>query len=330
MVEYFLMQGNVGLDSLDDHLRQGIAHARDGGVARVAVGDHLADHGVVERRDVVARVDVAVDANTGTARRVPQPDRAWRGREGLRVLGVDAAFHRVPANLDVVLHERQRLAGRNQQLRLDDVDPGHQLGHRMFDLHSRVHLDEVELAVLIEELERAGVTVADLTARPGTTLAHGLALLGGQPRRRRLFDHLLMPALHRAVALAQVHHVAIVVGEHLELDMPRPLQKLLHVDLRIAERRERLGLGDADGVQQRCIGVHHAHAAAAAAARGLDDQRIPDVLRDAEILVRVAADGPVRARYAGHAGSLHHLDGRHLVTHQAYGFSARSDEYEAA
>jgi hypothetical protein len=52
VVHQLLMQRDVGLDALDDHLRQRDAHAADGLVARVAVGDHLADHRVVVRRHV--------------------------------------------------------------------------------------------------------------------------------------------------------------------------------------------------------------------------------------------------------------------------------------
>ena len=170
----------------------------------------------------------------------------------------------------------------------------------MLDLDAGVHLDEVELAVLVQELERAGVAVADLAAGTGAALAHGLALLGGESRGRRFLEHLLVAALHRAVALAEMHHVAVIVGEHLEFDVARLLEEFLHVDLRIAERGERLGLGHADGVQERGVGVHHAHAAAAAAAGRLDDHRIADVLGDAEVLVGVGsrADRRSRARTA--------------------------------
>src|SRR6266568_850554 len=91
MIEYFLVQGNIGLDAFDHHLRQSVAHARDGRIPRVAVGDDLADHGVVERRYVVTGVDVAVDPNTRTAGRMPQTDGTRRRHEGLGVLGVDAA-----------------------------------------------------------------------------------------------------------------------------------------------------------------------------------------------------------------------------------------------
>src|SRR5579863_2388367 len=139
VIEYLLVQGNIGFDSFDHHLSQGVAHACDGGVARVAVGDDLADHGVVERRYVVAGVDVAVDPDPRPAGRVPQAYGSRRGNEGLGVLGVDPAFHRMAANLDVALAEPQWLAGRDEQLGLDDVDAGHEFGHRVFDLYPGVH-----------------------------------------------------------------------------------------------------------------------------------------------------------------------------------------------
>ncbi len=48
----------------------------------------------------------------------------------------------------------------------------------------------------------------------------------------------------RAFALAQVNHFAVLVAQHLNFDMPRMLQKLLHVHvgsakslLRFASRR---------------------------------------------------------------------------------------------
>ena len=76
--------------------------------------------------------------------------------------------------------------------------------------------------------------------------------------------------------------------------------------------------------------MHHAHAAAAAAARGLDDHRIADVLGDAEVLVGVLAQGPVRAGNAGNARGLHVLDGGYLVSHHADGFRPGTDKNEAA
>ena len=72
--------------------------------------------------------------------------------------------------------DRQPLAERNPQLPLHEIDPRHHLRDRMLDLQPRVHLEEIELAVLVEqELDGAGVRVAD---RPG----HERGALGHAPR----------------------------------------------------------------------------------------------------------------------------------------------------
>ena len=152
------------------------------------------------------------------------------------MLGVDAAFDRVAAKLDVALLERQLLARGDADLRLHDVDAGDHLGHRMLDLHPRVHLDEVELVLLEQELERAGAAIADLAAGLGAALADARLRSRIDQRCRRFFDDLLMAPLHRAVAVAQVHRVLVLVGQHLDLDVARILQKFLQVDGGIAER----------------------------------------------------------------------------------------------
>ena len=89
-------------------------------------------------------------------------DAAGRRHEGLGILRVDAALDGVAAQFDRAGQDLgQRLALRDADLALDDVDAGDELGHRMLHLHARVHFDEVELAGLVhQELDRAGVGVA--------------------------------------------------------------------------------------------------------------------------------------------------------------------------
>ena len=91
----------------------------------------------------------------------------------------------------------------------------------MFHLYARVHLHEVELAVLgHEELDGARVFVVDRPRRaqgrlsqPGTKFVIDI---GG----RRLFDELLPAPLDRTVPLAEVDDVAVPVAQDLHLDMP--------------------------------------------------------------------------------------------------------------
>ena len=61
------------------------------------------------------------------------------------VLGVDTGLDRVTGQHDLVLDDPQRLAGRDAQLLLDQVQAGDQLGDRVLDLEPGVHLQEEEL-----------------------------------------------------------------------------------------------------------------------------------------------------------------------------------------
>ena len=51
-----------------------------------------------------------------------------------------------------------------------------------------------------------------------------------------------MPPLHAAVALPEVHDVAVMVGQHLHFDVPRLLDVFFEIDVAVAERGLGLGL----------------------------------------------------------------------------------------
>ena len=78
----------------------------------------------------------------------------------------------------------------------------------MLHLHARVHLDEVELVLLEQELEGARAAVADLAAGFGAALADARLEPRIDERGGRLLDDLLVAALHGAVAIAQIDGVA--------------------------------------------------------------------------------------------------------------------------
>ena len=151
---------------------------------------------------------------------------------------------------DVLLGEAQRRAGGDPDLLAHDVDVGDHLGHRMLDLQARVHLDEIELAVLEQELDGADAAVAELAAwrrpRPRRSCARWAALRAG---RGGLLQHLLVAALQRAVALAQMHDIAVAVGQHLDLDMARMGEVFLDIDGVIAEMGLGLGAREAEGLR---------------------------------------------------------------------------------
>src|SRR5690606_32955627 len=323
------VQWDVGLDAVDDEFVQCIAHAHHGLFTGRTVSDQLADPRVIVRRNRVAAVQVRIDANAVAAWRMEVVYLTGTRQELLRVFGVNPAFQRVAADDHVFLLDRQLVAGGDAEHLLDDIHTGDHFGDRMLDLHARVHFDEVEATVFIEELEGAGAAVADLDAGIDTALEHFGARLLVNVGGRGFFQHLLVTALQRAVAVVEVDGVALAVREHLDFHVTRVAEEFFQVDHRVAERRAGFGAGQLGRFDQVFFLVHHAHAATTAAASGLDDHRVAYFTSDAQRFLFVFRQRAVRTGNHRHAGFDHGVLGGNLVTHQANGFRFRADEGEA-
>src|SRR5690606_40994589 len=85
-----------------------------------------------------------------------------------------------------------------------------------------------------------------------------------------LLDHRLVAALRRALALVEVHHLAVAIAEDLDLDVVRLLEELLDVDRLVAEGVEGFGLRSAPGGVELLPTLDLAHALATATAGGLE------------------------------------------------------------
>src|SRR5207244_7037110 len=83
---------------------------------------------------------------------------------------------------------------------------------------------------------------------------------------------------------AQVGADPVIVTEDLRLDVPRPLDVLLAVDLRAADRRPRLRLAGVEGLGDVLAPPHDAHTTPAPAGRGLENNRVADPVRDIDRL----------------------------------------------
>ena len=166
---------------------------------------------------------------------------------------------------------------------------------------------------------------APCTAAACRALAH----LGLQGHARRFLDQLLVPALNRALALAHVDDGAVRVAEQLDLDVARRRQVLLEVDRRVAEGTLGFGARDQDRVGEVLRVARDAHAAPPAARGRLDDDRVADLLGDAERLLLVA-HRTVGARDHRHARRLHRVLGDGLVAHLLDGARRRPDPADAA
>ena len=99
-----------------------------------------------------------------------------------------------------------------------------------------IHLQEKEALVLAgDEFNSAGGIVVHRFRERDRLLAHFAARGLVEQRRRSLFDHLLIAALNRTFALAEINDVAMLVAEHLDFDMARIDDEFLDEDAIVTE-----------------------------------------------------------------------------------------------
>ena len=341
MREQRCLERDVARDALDHERVERVAHLRDRVCTVGAMGDQLADHRVVEHRDLTALVDAGVNADAtcwwhpqrGKHRLLgrlecDEPARA-RQEAAQGILGVDAALDRPALAVDLFLREPQRLACRHTDHLLDQIEPGDALGDRVLDLQPGVHLQEVEALVLADhELDGAGALIVHRPGERNGLFAHRLARRFADERRRRLFDHLLVASLDRALALPQVDAMAMRIAQHLNLDVARLLDELLDEHPVVTEAVAGFVAARGVALERLFFVERHAQPFAAAARRGLDHYRVADVLCDLDrVFGRV--DRGVVARDRADTGRTRELLRLDLVAHCRDRSVLRADEDDA-
>ena len=136
-----------------------------------------------------------------------------------------------------------------------------------------------------------------------------------------------MAALDGTLPLKERSHVAMLIGQHLEFDVAGLLDKLLHVQLAIAEGIGRLAGCRMKEIGQLLRGAHNSHAASAAAGFGLQNDRVAHGLR-AFLRLRSRSEHAIGTGQNGHFGLLHRLAGLFLLAHQPGYLGRRTDELD--
>ena len=137
-----------------------------------------------------------------------------------------------------------------------------------------------------------------------------------------------MAALDRALALAQIYRVAVLVGDDLDFDVARVLDEFLDEHTVVAER----GLGLVGGALEPVLGLlrvpRDPHPLAATAGGCFQHHRVADLVGDLDRLGGVL-DGVRVARHGRDLGLVGELLGLDLVAHRRDRLGARPDERHA-
>src|SRR3954471_8026981 len=138
-----------------------------------------------------------------------------------------------------------------------------------------------------------------------------------------------MATLDGALALPERDDVTMFVGQNLELDMPGPLDELLHIHIAVPESGRGFAGRAVEQVGKLFFIADHAHTASAPTMSSLNDYWETDrsgVLQGFFSRIQNAFG----TWKDGNACRFHRRPGLLLFPHQAHGFGAGSDELHAA
>ena len=173
----------------------------------------------------------------------------------------------------------------------------------MLDLEPSIDFQEIEVAVLIQqELDGSGIGVTGGLRHCDGRLGQPCPKRGTDNRGRRLLDHFLVAALNRTLAFDERTHVAVMVGEDLNLDVTGAQQATLEIERRVAECGGGFRAREPDGARESIGARHDAHPFAAASGNGFHEQGIPDSIR-CHGDVSIAGLRPERLLRPGHDGN---------------------------
>ena len=332
---------HIGVQAHDLGLRERGVQARQRLLAGVAMHDQLGHHRVVKRADGVALAHAIVNAG-GAAFKAA---RLWLaidlqsasgGQEVVvGVFGANAGLDGMALDAQLVLTQRQRLATGHTQLPLDQVQASDGFGHRVLHLQAGVHLHEKELhgfglvisRLLDDKFDCARAHIVHRFGRRHRSSAHLRTQGFGHAGGRGFFEHLLVAALHRAVALKQIYAIALRVAKHLDLDVAWALHILFDQHRIAAKAVEGFALATRERSGKVFGPLDHPHAFATATRAGFDQGRVADAVGFALQQDRVLISAVV-TRHKGHTSRFHQTLGFGFEAHRQNGRCRRANEHQ--
>ena len=315
----------IGLDAVDAGGLQRRRELRRCFVAGVPLHDHLGEHRIVERRDLSAGRNPAIDADALRKRNLGEKT-GGRLEVAARIFRVEADLHRMAGRSARVAFEGPELARGLRDHHFHEIEAGHFFRHRMLDLEARVHFEEIELLfiLVIDEFDGACRRIGYSRAEAHRRLVQCASLRLSEIGRGRFLDHLLVAALGRTVALAQRDDIAIAVAENLHLDMARAGDIFFEKETAILEVRQREAAHCLVEARQLLRRMAELQADAAAARRAFQHHRITDLVGFRQSLVEI--DDERRAGQKRHVALLRDLARGVLERKGAHMLRARPDE----
>ena len=317
----------VGLQARNLVLVKYPAHTFYGILAGRSPYNQLAYHRVVIDGNLVTFVNVAVNAYADAVRlRQLFDDTRRRHEVVLRVFRTDTTFDGMTALEKFFLLQVQHLVIGYTDLFFYQIHAHHFFGDGMLHLQTGVHLQKIEIAVLVhQKLDSSGSRIVHRPGGSHCLFPHLLAEFRSKERRRALLYNLLVATLDRTLAVKQMDYIAMIVTQNLKFYMMGFLHKFFQINRIIPERRHGLGTGGVICLHHFIFTVYQPHPFTAASHRSLQHDRIAYFITDTYRLFGTLQRLFRTGDYGNTCGN-HTLTGGNLVTHRFHRLGGRTDK----
>ena len=164
----------------------------------------------------------------------------------------------------------QLLATGNTNLPFNQVDSRNHFSNGVLHLQARVHFQEEEVVILINEFNSSCVVVANCLRCFNGCFAHCFFHTIRESWCWCFFNQFLVTTLCRAVACRHPHHVAVLIANELHFDVARPGEVALNINFVATKECFRLALRRIHCFLHLVCRLHHFHAASTATECSLD------------------------------------------------------------
>ena len=188
------------------------------------------------------------------------------------------------------LRQRRQRSGRQVNHPANQVNTPHLLGDAVLYLQTGVHFKEVKAGrvAVVDKLHGTRAAVVDRLAEFYRRLAQRGLHAVRQVGRGRLFQHLLVTPLYRAVAHAEGNHLAFTVTKQLDFQVTRPLNVFFDKHARVAKVILAQAHHGIEGVAQLFRVVTDAHADPATTRGAFQHYRVAHFRRSVNGLIDVS------------------------------------------
>ncbi len=154
-------------------------HSGDRRRSVVGVDNQLGNHRIIENGNLVSLAHTAVESHVLTGRRLETHQPTRRRQEPTAwILGIDSCLDRPAVHSHVRLLDAKGLVCSDTNHELYEIEPGYRFCDWMFYLKPRVHLEEVEIPIRIDdELHRSRRVISDRARQSHRLRTHGGAHL---------------------------------------------------------------------------------------------------------------------------------------------------------